>query len=721
MKKYFFRTITCLVILSACQKQVETVEIQDLVPVETELTASCGSETKTTLTEFNEHCWLAADNISVNYTVADASRTSVFTSSNVIPSSTAKFTGKLLLPSEDTDLAGVSAIAVYPATDHNSFEGGSVVVTVPDEQTAVEGSFAPGLFPVVAKTDDITSGLSFKAVCGGVKVSFQTAGITSFTFRGKNNAAIAGKASVTFNEDGLPEATIIEGKSSITVKAPAGGFEVGKWYCLSSFPADLEGGYEMVLSNGQTISGNSTVSIKRAVLALLDSKDAPDNYSDLSSHLKPISYWDAEAEFISDAMPAYTATDREYDRTQAKNNISAVKFVTDASYIYGYIESRGDEDASRFAKLGLWIDVDGAGNGQQGGDWLFTLYKYFELSAYGAITGDDMVWSPTLRTQTPSNGAWYGAVKETPSRAAYGKGSFENSVYKFTFIIDRRIIGARNLTSAVIGINFDDGKGTGIGNFTNPDRGGFRVPLKNSDATTIDETTILKRLKSIDSWASIDYTPLTNKGNNRADTRLKFDSDADFIYGYIEIENTDRLYISDGDYYSFCPGFIKKLAVGFDLDGIETGQGIGWPIGNCWELVLDGTLISFTRPLSEEDKANGWIDRWSHYAILKTAFDENTTQFPAYTITPQSWNPIACSSTGGIGTPIESMSSWANLGAGKGEWGGKTFRYSFAIDRTRLGLRGLPEIKLGVFMYEQNIDGYSNTPDAVGTVLQLNN
>ena len=66
MKKYFFRTITCLVILSACQKQVETVEIQDLVPVETELTASCGSETKTTLTEFNEHCWLAADNISVN-------------------------------------------------------------------------------------------------------------------------------------------------------------------------------------------------------------------------------------------------------------------------------------------------------------------------------------------------------------------------------------------------------------------------------------------------------------------------------------------------------------------------------------------------------------------------------------------------------------------------------------------------------------------------------
>ena len=64
---------------------------------------------------------------------------------------------------------------------------------------------------------------------------------------------------------------------------------------------------------------------------------------------------------------------------------------------------------------------------------------------------------------------------------------------------------------------------------------------------------------------------------------------------------------------------------------------------------------------------------------------------------------------------------WQYFATGKGEWKDKCFRYSFAIERNRLGLKDLTEVKLGVFMYEDGVSGYSNTPDAVGTTLKLNN
>lgn len=229
----------------------------------------------------------------------------------------------------------------------------------------------------------------------------------------------------------------------------------------------------------------------------------------------------------------------------------------------------------------------------------------------------------------------------------------------------------------------------------------------------------------------MDYTPIANPGNNRGNTKIKFDSDADYVYGYIEVPNTDNLYVSDGrdnvtlpdgPVVSFCPGFIKKLAIGLDLDGIETGQGIGWPVGTCWETVLNGTMISYKIPLSDEDKNNGWVSRWGHYAIYKDKFDAATTVRPAYTITPETWSPsITEGKNGGFGDVKAGTSDWQNFATGKGEWKDKTFRYSFIIERERLGLKGLTELKLGIFMYEDGVSGYSNTPDAVGSTIKLNN
>lgn len=727
MKRNIIYTAACLMAFASCQKQ-EVAEAPSQVEVAVELTASAAADaTKTVMTEYNAHWWSVSDKISLFYTVEGKTGHSVFTSKNLIPAASAKFAGSLSLPAEDTDLTTVSALAVYPATTDDASDGTSVNVTVPSVQTAVEGSFMEGAYPVVAKTSDLTAALSFKAVCGGVKVSFQTPGITSFTFKAANGEKIAGPASVKIGEDGTPVATLGEGAvSEITVNAPAGGFEVGKWYYMTAFPATLTGGYTVTLSNGKSFGGSSSIAIKRSVFGVLDSKDAPGTYADLKANLKPISWWDENKETTLDPKPAYTGTDREYDRTQANKNsnmiITSVKFISDASYVYGYFEGTGT-DISRLKNLGLWLDVDGNQKGEQGGDWLFTLYRYYDKIARGSIgTDGNMEWNPSLY-ESPKGSSWFGSKVATPSQVAYGAGTYENSVFKYSVIIDRRVLGLRNNSSMVIGINFDDNKSTGIGNFTNPDRGGYVVPLKNADKVTIDETTILNHIKSVDMWSGIPYTKITNPGNNRGDTKLKFDSDADYIYGYIEVPNTDNLCFKNGEYYEFCPGFIKKLAIGFDLDGIESGQGMCATTGECWEIVLNGDMITYNRPLSDTDKANGWSDRWGHYIFPASSFDKETTVRPNYTITPKVWNPqITVGKKNVIGEVLVGTEGWSNVAIGSGEWSGKTFKYSFTIDRVRLGLKGLSEVKLIVHMYEANIhDGYTNTPDAAGTTLKLNN
>ena len=719
MKRNIIYTAACLVAFASCQKQ-EVAEAPSQVEVAVELTASAAADaTKTVMTEYNAHWWSVSDKISLFYTVEGKTGHSVFTSKNYIPAASAKFAGSLSLPAEDTDLTTVSALAVYPATTADASDGTSVNVTVPSVQTAVEGSFMEGAYPVVAKTSDLTAALSFKAVCGGVKVSFQTPGITSFTFDAKG-AKIAGTASVKIGEDGTPVATLgKDAVSKITVNAPAGGFEVGKWYYMTAFPATLTSGYTVKLSNDKSFGGISSIAIKRSVFGVLDSKDAPDTYADIKGHLKPISWWNEMKDFMLAPMAApYTENAGDKNNwAQHLSKIKYVRFTSDESYVYGYIET--EDNLASYSNLNFWIDADGIQEGQ-GGGWWFSSHKGFEKAVSGKCYNNGAVvsWIPKLYDQITS-GVKIGTLIDTPSVPGYGEGVNDNGIFKYSFIVDRRVVKIRNMSSVIVGINLT--AATTESNQINPNRGGFLLSLQNSEPI-LDGTPILKKVRGVDEWGSVEYASITNKGNNRGDTRLKFDSDSDYIYGYIEVPNTDNLYFKNGEYYEFCPGFIKRLAIGIDLDGVEIGQGIGWPIGNCWETVLNGTIISCSRPLSDEDKALGWKDRWGHYIFPSDKFDPATIARPAYTITPEVWTPtLNDASAGGLGTVKAGTEDWQYFATGKGEWKDKCFRYSFAIERNRLGLKGLTEVKLGVFMYEDGVSGYSNTPDAVGTTLKLNN
>lgn len=726
MKRNIIYTAACLVAFASCQKQ-EVAEAPSQVEVAVELTASAAADaTKTVMTEYNAHWWSVSDKISLFYTVEGKTGHSVFTSKNYIPAASAKFAGSLSLPTEDTDLTTVSALAVYPATTADASDGTSVNVTVPSVQTAVEGSFMEGAYPVVAKTSDLTAALSFKTVCGGVKVSFQTPGITSFTFDAKE-AKIAGTASVKIGEDGTPVATLGEDAvSKITVNAPAGGFEVGKWYYMTAFPATLTSGYTVTLSNGKSFGGTSSIAIKRSVFGVLDSKDAPDTYADLKANLKPISWWDENKETTLDPKPAYTGTDREYDRTQANKNsnmiITSVKFVSDASYVYGYFEGTGT-DISRLKNLGLWLDVDGNQKGEQGGDWLFTLYRYYDKIARGSIGADgNMEWNPSLY-ESPKGSSWYGGKVSTPSQVAYGAGTYENSVFKYSVIIDRRVLGLRNNSSMVIGINFDDNKATGIDNFTNPDRGGYVVPLKNSDS---DQPSFISLLKDFDYWANVSERKYTKDGFDKGNSVVKFDSDASYVYGYFEV-NTDKLIYSDYDpktkinFIRLHPGIIANLAIGIDTDGIKEGQGPGWMFSNKgYDVVLRGSSSSY-----KITDNKGWTTAdWG--GVSSYPEKDFGDKFPEYTITPSIWTPKAYD----MSTAAENWGTTAlaktdgidDLAIGKGDWNSisKVFRYTFAIDRDKLGIYGKDELEIGV-AFNFNYTGFVCVPSRAGFTIKLNN
>lgn len=725
MKRNIIYTAACLVAFASCQKQ-EVAEAPSQVDVAVELTASAAADaTKTVMTEYNAHWWSVSDKISLFYTVEGKTGHSVFTSKNYIPAASAKFAGSLSLPAEDTDLTTVSALAVYPATTADASDGTSVNVTVPSVQTAVEGSFMEGAYPVVAKTSDLTAALSFKAVCGGVKVSFQTPGITSFTFDAKE-AKIAGKASVTFDTAGNPVAKPDESAVSvITVNAPSGGFEVGKWYYMTAFPATLTSGYTVTLSNGKSFGGTSSIAIKRSVFGVLDSKDAPGTYADIKANLKPISWWKENMNLLSEPVPTSAVNipdNNKWQITQVKRNIKCVRFTSDENYLYGYIESAGDTDLSRYKQLGIWLDLDGVATNIQGGDWLFTFYKYFDRIIHGSISSNDsMEWTPKF--YNADNGLLLGTKREVPSNVGYGEGIFEGDVFSYSFVVDRRVAGIRNFGQVVVGLNFDDGTYvTDINHFTNPDRRGYIVPLKNSTEVPGFKSLI----KSFDYWTNVSEPKYTKDEFDKGNSVVKFDSDASYVYGYFEV-NTDKLIYPDYDpktkinFIRLHPGIIANLAIGIDTDGIKEGQGPGWMFSNKgYDVVLRGSSSSY-----KITDNKGWTTAdWG--GVSSYPEKDFGDKFPDYTITPSVWTPKVYDMTtkaDNWGTTVLAGTEGVDdIATGKGEWNSetKTFRYSFVLNREKLGIYGKDELEIGVSSYF-NYTRFVCNPSRAGFTIKLNN
>ena len=125
--------------------------------------------TKTILTDDGQIRWMPGDAIHVYLGSSDWGK---FVSNIVVSSLSAEFVG------DATSHYGTDDYfwATYPYTTDNDCTGKSLIISVPDEQYAVEGSFDKSSFVSVARSK--TTDLTFYNVCGGIKFSVSKTGIT---------------------------------------------------------------------------------------------------------------------------------------------------------------------------------------------------------------------------------------------------------------------------------------------------------------------------------------------------------------------------------------------------------------------------------------------------------------------------------------------------------------------------------------------------------------
>lgn len=278
-----FLIFTCAALMSlACSREEELpVSSEGIEITVTAVREGYAPDTKTVLMPDGSVEWLPTDEISIFYGEGkDQNGGSRFTAQNTEQAAVAEFKGRLegVFAGGEAFTDGKYLYGVYPYSLKNSFDNGVVTVTLPANQTAVEGTFASNLFLTMARSQDVN--LAFYNICGGVKFTVSREDIVSVSLKGNSGEILAGTANVAFDESGKP--AVLNGEvgseDEITVYAPAGGtFEVGKEYYMVAYPAKFTSGYTMTFRTSDmkegTFAGSNEAEILRSNFSVLDKAD----------------------------------------------------------------------------------------------------------------------------------------------------------------------------------------------------------------------------------------------------------------------------------------------------------------------------------------------------------------------------------------------------------------------------------------------------------------
>lgn len=247
------------ILISACAALMSfacgvTEEESSFVPKEgteiiiTAVKEGFGPDTRTIREPDGSVEWLPMEEISVFYN-GGANGGCKFTSQNTEQEAIVEFKGEIdgVIAGGEAFTTGKYLYGVYPYSTNTSIsDEGIATISLPSNQTAVEGTFANSLFPTIARSQNFN--LAFYNICGGIKFTLSRNDITAIIFKGKNGERLAGTVKVRFDESGKPAVLDEEvgGEDEITVYAPAGGtFEVGKEYYIVAYPVKLNSGYTM--------------------------------------------------------------------------------------------------------------------------------------------------------------------------------------------------------------------------------------------------------------------------------------------------------------------------------------------------------------------------------------------------------------------------------------------------------------------------------------------
>ena len=247
------KTITCAFMLIAtvigCMQEAEVQnDVQDQEGLQSIVFhAGWAPETKTVLQEDGSIWWSPGDEISVF--VSNHENVYKFTSININPAAAVDFSGSI------PDYTRETTYALYPYDENASCEffgsnNESVFIysTVPTVQYVQPGTFSKGLPVSVARLEKEM--LSFHNVCGGIKFSVASEGITKVVFTSRRfystTYGIAGGFGVCIEDGAISniwstgDSLDADGSSKITVYPSEGEYFIpGEYYYVAIIPTEL--------------------------------------------------------------------------------------------------------------------------------------------------------------------------------------------------------------------------------------------------------------------------------------------------------------------------------------------------------------------------------------------------------------------------------------------------------------------------------------------------
>lgn len=268
--------LTSLVALS-CTDNFLSPEKKDSGSVELVFRAgmSDNTNTKTVLSEEGTAIlWSPRDTIMISCGEASG----LFISTNSEPSSTATFRGSLDLATGTMEGEGGNTpfFAVYPyKAAQVPIDYPKYTIFIPNKQVAAEGTFAPGMFPAVAQSTNLS--LGFYNVCGGIAFTVKSEDITSVILKGNDGESVTGYASVSFSS-GIPQISSYSYSETVELVAPDNGtFKPGIRYFISVFPHEYTKGITMTFVKNKAYRSDVTwekpANVKRSRFLVINNAD----------------------------------------------------------------------------------------------------------------------------------------------------------------------------------------------------------------------------------------------------------------------------------------------------------------------------------------------------------------------------------------------------------------------------------------------------------------
>ena len=300
-----FATLIC-VALDSCQKKddVQKTEIETSVISFHARSGAGDTPSKTSRQETGSVWWSPNDEI----TVFCGEASGKFVSQNEESANIATFIGSFDSPVSTSDVSSKGVVAFYPYSEDLSCSEGTITFSLPASQPALAGTFDEELYPLIARSN--STELSFYNICGGAKFTVSQEGIKTVTFKGNASEPLAGKLSVTFDENGMPTVEVLEGETEIVVTAPDDGtFEVDKEYYIVTIPQSLPKGFTIIYNDGLSINNefktDKAITIRRSKFGVLKYLDEdldminlsdPIVFEDSAVEKKCVYYWDTDGD-----------------------------------------------------------------------------------------------------------------------------------------------------------------------------------------------------------------------------------------------------------------------------------------------------------------------------------------------------------------------------------------------------------------------------------------